>query len=769
LDKSAVLGISPCGRNDIAEQLRGNYTFRVKGSNNDGVWNETGLALKLTITPPPWQTWWAYSLYGLGATLLVYGYVRFRTYAQSRELARQRLELEQERRVADQLRRVDRLKDEFLANTSHELRTPLNGIIGLAESLIEGATGALPDATRANLALIASSGRRLANLVNDVLDFAKLKHKTIELDLRPVDIQALSEVVLTLSKPLLGKKPLQLVNAVAADTPLVQADERRVQQILHNLVGNAIKFSDEGRVEISAEPEGTYLAITVSDNGIGIPETHFEQIFGSFEQADGSIEREYGGTGLGLTISKQLVELHQGAIRVESTVGQGSRFTFTLPLSQSPAAATAIEPLKREVEFKPLPAPDLAELQPGAATPLPEVQPPAGDFSILIVDDEPVNLQVLRNHLSLQNYAVTSAMSGTEALALIANGFKPDLLLLDVMMPRLSGYEVCKQLRQQYSLFELPILMLTAKNQTEDLIASFEAGANDYLTKPVGIGALLARVKTQLTLKEAVKARHLLLDLHRELDIARQIQQSFLQPARPDWAELDVICFNDPAEEVGGDFYLYHAFDGQEERRFVVAVGDVTGKGIPAAMLMAGSVASLQAMLSETIPLESLLVKLDKTIGLHTQLSTQNCALCYAEITMPANGHQAPPQAPVPAVMRVANAGCIPPLIRRVDGSTEWVEVVGLPLGLALDVSLAYEAVAVKLQPGDLVILTSDGLVEATAETGELFGFERLEQAVAAGPADTPQAMLAHLRATVAAFNGRTEAHDDLTIVILQV
>ncbi|MCB0153930.1 MAG: SpoIIE family protein phosphatase, partial [Anaerolineae bacterium] len=277
--------------------------------------------------------------------------------------------------------------------------------------------------------------------------------------------------------------------------------------------------------------------------------------------------------------------------------------------------------------------------------------------------------------------------------------------------------------------------------------------------------ALLARVKTQLTLKEAVKARHLLWSLHQELDIARKIQNSFLLPPKPDWSQPAIVCFSAPASEVGGDFYLYHAFEGAETRRFALAVGDVTGKGIPAAMLMAGSIASLQAILPETLPPEQLLTKLDKAIGLHTQMANQNCALCYAELTVPRNGNGHHP----PATLRVANAGCIPPLIRRAGGSTEWVDVVGLPLGLALGLSLGYEPATTELEPGDLVVLTSDGLVEATAANKELFGFERLEQAVAGGPATHPEAMVAHLRAEVSAFLGPAEIHDDVTIVVLQV
>ena len=224
----------------------------------------------------------------------------------------------------DSLQHLNRLKDEFLANTSHELRTPLNGIIGIAEYLIDGSSGQLSAQTRVNLVAIAASGKRLANLVNDILDFSQLKHRDIQLQLAPVSLREITEIVLTASVPLIRKKNLQLKNNIAADLVQVLADENRLQQILYNLIGNGIKFTKSGRVEVSAQlvtgqgekatqkdnREFDYVAISVEDTGIGIPEDKLERIFASFEQADGFTGRVYGGTGLGLAITKKLVELH---------------------------------------------------------------------------------------------------------------------------------------------------------------------------------------------------------------------------------------------------------------------------------------------------------------------------------------------------------------------------------------------------------------------------------------------------------------------------
>ncbi|EAW34932.1 response regulator [Lyngbya sp. PCC 8106] len=401
-----------------------------------------------------------------------------------------------------ELKRLSQIKDEFLANTSHELRTPLHGIIGLADSLIDGATGKLPTKTTENLTMIANSGRRLLTLVNDILDFSKLKHNTIELQLKSLGLWEVLDMVLVLSQSLVGQKNIKLINSVPDDLPGVEADENRLQQILYNLIGNAIKFTESGTVEITAcekiiDESNHYIAVTISDTGIGISEDKLEQIFASFEQGDGSTARQYSGTGLGLAVTKQLVELHCGTIEVRSKVAEGSQFTFTLPKAKSPIQATenqTIQPSKLSTNVS-LSEPQL-ELENTSEILIED----SGEFKILVVDDEPVNIQVIANNLSLQNYAITQATNGLEALTLIEKGFKPDLILLDVMMPRMTGYEVCQKLREKYLHSELPILMLTAKNQVTDLVDGLSSGANDYLSKPFSKQELLARIKTHLRL-----------------------------------------------------------------------------------------------------------------------------------------------------------------------------------------------------------------------------------------------------------------------------
>lgn len=425
---------------------------------------------------------------------VVYAIAAFQDITQRKRAETERIRFTQELELKNaQLQRLDRLKDEFLANTSHELRTPLNGIIGIAESLLDGAAGELNDRQKANLSLVVSSGKRLSNLVNDILDFAKLKNRDIELHRTPVDFRQITEVVLTLSRPLLGSKPLELKNQISEELPTVDGDENRLQQIMHNLVGNAIKFTESGSVTVSASLLSDMVEVTVADTGIGISPDKFTDIFKSFEQVDASISREYGGTGLGLSITKQLIELHGGTIRVESQLGQGSKFIFTLPIShQIPDQTLNLNQV-------------ITRVRENEALPLLTLPPPTSSnnqLTILVVDDEPINLQVVANHLSLQNYAIIQAHNGMEALDKIEKGLRPDLILLDIMMPRMSGYEVCQRIREQFPAHEMPVVMLTAKNQVSDLVTGLDAGANDYLTKPVLKNELLARIRTHINLSK---------------------------------------------------------------------------------------------------------------------------------------------------------------------------------------------------------------------------------------------------------------------------
>ncbi|MEL0220322.1 MAG: ATP-binding protein [Deltaproteobacteria bacterium] len=444
--------------------------------------------------------------------------------------------LEKEKETQVQLRTAkeaaeaaNEAKNQIMANTSHELRTPLHGIINLADLIRIGASGPVSPQAVQDLEMIINSASRLNSLVNDILDFSKLQKRQLEIQHKPVDLFQVTEKSLALLKPLHREKPIDLQNELTKDLPLVDGDEDRIQQILFNLLGNALKFTESGEVRLSAVVQDGWVEVAVADTGIGIPQDKQERIFDAFEQGDASTERTHGGTGLGLSVAKQLIELHGGRIWLESVVGQGSVFRFTLPCS-SASEQERKEPVvsKKTNTTKALPvavAAPVVEEERGSEPNVDLLVDDPSEVTILVVDDEPINRQVLRNQLEMVGYRVEVAIDGLQGLKLLEK-LNPQVILLDVMMPRLSGYQTCYRIRQKYSASELPIILLTAKDQPEDTVRGFQHGANDYLTKPFSREELLIRVRFHLKLSKATS------EVYRMMDDLRGMQNQLIQSAK---------------------------------------------------------------------------------------------------------------------------------------------------------------------------------------------------------------------------------------------
>ena len=734
----------------------GTYTFRVKGTSSDGVWNEEGASIGVVVVPPPWKTWWAYGTYLLMAGSGVLGYVRFKTVAQRREVERHRLE-------ARRLKQLDRMKDEFLANTSHELRTPLNGIIGISESLLDGAGGDLPEATRDNLVMVASSGRRLSHLVDDILDFSKLRKHEIVLRRHPVALRELVEITLTLSRPLLGRRDLELRNEVGSEVPRVDADEDRLQQILHNLVGNAIKFTQSGHIAVSARtvqgPDATEcLEVAVEDTGVGIPPEKLDRIFESFQQADASSAREFGGTGLGLTITRQLVELHGGTIGVTSTPAVGSRFFFTLPVwagdpDSEPVEPTRSQRLSRVRTTDPLLG-ERSEVDAPIEANTTHVNEPAAKTAgqILCVDDEPINLQVLENLLGLEGYAIRRASDGLECLEILRQGYLPDLILLDVMMPRLTGFEVARRIRQEYPPHRLPILLVTAKNQVSDLVEGLSSGANDYLSKPFSKEELLARVRTHINLSRAHTVEAENQRKTEEMKQARAIQLSLLPKAPPAIPHLEFATYLETATEVGGDYY---DFFPQPDDALYIVTGDATGHGISAGMMVSMTKSALKAL--EVQSPHMLLQQLNSVLRA-VDLSRMQMALNVAYLT--------------PHEIALSSAAMPPAFLYRAgSGETEEILIPGLPLGSLTEIE--YQLRVLEWHPGDVLVLLSDGLPELVELRGRADGYATVADSLRRNGQGSAQRVLDEL---VALIGGEDQTpneprmlDDDVTIVVAKL
>ncbi|MGX5200388.1 ATP-binding protein [Aliikangiella sp. IMCC44632] len=307
----------------------GDYLLKVRACNAEAACNATPAETRFSIPAPPWRTIWAYLIYILVASALL---IRF-LVKQRNKLIQQQKAAAQERKIANELRELHTLKDEFLANTSHELRTPLNGVIGLSETLIIDPLFEQSNEAKESLEAIYNCGKQLKTLVDDLLDFSQLQNKRLMLKPEAFNISHLIEQVILLLQPQASIKNQKLEHVAEIKDITVFADQNRIRQVLYNLINNAIKFSDKGVIKIKVSLHENAVNIAVIDKGIGIPAEMHQKIFLSFTQIDGTSTRNQGGVGLGLAICKDIVELHGSRLNLRSTLGQGSSFSFTLPLA----------------------------------------------------------------------------------------------------------------------------------------------------------------------------------------------------------------------------------------------------------------------------------------------------------------------------------------------------------------------------------------------------------------------------------------------------
>ena len=395
--------------------------------------------------------------------------------------------------LSKQLQRAGELKDELLLNTTHELQTPLHGISNAASFLLQdGEQSFAPQHVR-NLWLIKDTSLKLSMLVRDLIDLARLKHDDLPLYPVVVDVRIAVDVVAELLRYELSGKEVLLVNAVDSGIYAL-ADEIRLRQVLHNLIHNAVKFTSVGSIVIRAERRGGAVAVTVEDTGQGIELARHESIFDYLEHGDdGPSGNGHTGIGVGLYIRRQWAERMGGGLAVErSAIGVGTTMALSLPTAeaQREVAASAMSGAGDFVRRPPATG-VFDDIVGGHA------------HTIVIVDDEAANLQVLLNVLARHPYNVLTAFSAKEALGKIQASGKVDLVIADIMMPEHSGIDLCRTLRRQYSIAELPILFATVKDSAHDIALGFQAGANDYITKPFDGETLVARVHTLIAMKSS--------------------------------------------------------------------------------------------------------------------------------------------------------------------------------------------------------------------------------------------------------------------------
>lgn len=371
--------------------------------------------------------------------------------AQSSELMEQNRELEIQK---VQLSEASRLKTNFLSNMSHELRTPLNSVIALSGVLNRRLANKIPDDEYSYLEVIERNGKHLLSLINDILDISRIEAGREEIEITKFSSKNLISEVVSMIQAQAKQKNIELIQKTDETELFIQGDSDKCRHILQNLIGNAVKFTEKGKVEISSKRNGNNIEITVTDTGIGIASTHLAHIFDEFRQADAGTSRRFGGTGLGLAIAKKYANLLGGTITVQSSLGKGSSFTLSLPLNYNPENRI-VETITDLIEFN-------------------QVRPPVHKDNntnscktiLLVEDSEPAIIQ-LKDFMEESGYKILVARNGADALEIISQVI-PDAMILDLMMPGMDGFEVLQTIRNAEPTAHIPVLILTAKHITKD-------------------------------------------------------------------------------------------------------------------------------------------------------------------------------------------------------------------------------------------------------------------------------------------------------------
>jgi signal transduction histidine kinase/ligand-binding sensor domain-containing protein/DNA-binding response OmpR family regulator len=486
----------------------GEYVFRVIGSNNDGVFNTRGLSFNLTILPPFWKTWWFRSLVILCLLGLFFSLFMM---IRNREMLKQQLIFERE--TARKIKEVDRLKHQFFMNISHEIRTPLSLILGPVNRMI-GST-ALSAPQKEDLHVIKRNANNLNKLVNQLLDYRKLETGNMKLQLRRGNFTVFVRDLVESFRYSAEEQHLELTAKISNDSMVRWFDSEIIEKILNNLIFNAIKYSNPGGsvvVTVSSlfadeiehgssllppldpdkMPSQEYAKIRVIDTGIGIEKRELPRIFDRFRRISKDDSIHASGSGIGLALTKEMVILHHGHIRVKSALNKGSKFTVYIPFNDPVEAGDIGKPEEARPEDLSAPPEDIYMEKSGKLA--------------LIVDDNQDFRKFVRSHFEPE-YQVLEARNGKEAIDLALEHI-PDIIIADVMMPVLDGKELCKRIKRDERTSHIPVIMLSALTSKENQVTGIDAGADDYLTKPFDPGLLKAKVDNLLSLRKSLRERY---------------------------------------------------------------------------------------------------------------------------------------------------------------------------------------------------------------------------------------------------------------------
>lgn len=476
----------------------GVYTFRVKASNSDGIWSEETASVKIYVHPPFWRTTFAYILYGC----LLLGLVLYLRYRSIRKW-RKKFHREQEQKEEERVRELDRLKIKFLTNLSHEFRTPISLILGPVDTLLSQQN----EKTYTQLSMIKRNGKRLLNLVNQLLDFRKMEEQELTLHKTEGELVSFIKEASDSFKDLSERKKINFVFHTHIEQLHTCFDHDKIERIVFNLLSNAFKFTLEGgkislellRMAQPPDVSGNWITIQISDSGIGIPEDKKEKIFERFFQNATTDSILNQGTGIGLSITKEFVQMHGGSIEVQSECGKGATFFIHLPFVPVPSIANNPDQQRQAGIVIKKPQSASSEKFTGA-----DLVTDNGELPlILLVEDNEDFRFYLKDNLRL-HYKVAEAADGHEGWQR-ALSLHPQLIVSDISMPHMSGVELTKKIKSDKRTNHIPVILLTALTGEKEQLQGLETGANDYVTKPFNFEVLNAKIHNLLALNNALK------------------------------------------------------------------------------------------------------------------------------------------------------------------------------------------------------------------------------------------------------------------------
>lgn len=463
----------------------GSYKFHVKAFVGNTAASDEGITIDVEVLPPPWLTWWAKTLYVLLALGIIVAVLRT-----VNSVMRIRREASVEQNMTD-------LKLRFFTNISHELRTPLTLILGGIEDVKKN--DGLSQRGQISLTLAHRNAKRMLTLINQLLDFRKIVKNKMELKISRVDLVPVVEDALDDFREMATERRIELLFTVSRRSILVWVDIERIESVVYNLLSNALKFTPKGgkiEVVLSLREEEECVTLTVRDTGIGIPKDKLGMIFERFAQASRAVDTNMKGSGIGLSLCRDIVSLHQGEITVDSRPGEGSAFTVKLRLGNAHFGMeqidfTGADRSERKGDYM---VSDFTAVDSQRRT---DVSPPKDAQKILLVEDNR-ELRIFMYNSLIDTYCVIEADDGVEALEKIRSQM-PDIIVTDLMMPRMDGIELIDKVRHDFTMSHIPIVMLTARHSPDDRVKAMEYGADGYITKPFSIELLLARIDNLLT------------------------------------------------------------------------------------------------------------------------------------------------------------------------------------------------------------------------------------------------------------------------------